>query len=210
MVAIATAHCIRLLIKSKTDVIDTITEQRRSRQHYDSDEIEDLRQEMNLRIGYADISYFALGKNYYHLTQCAIGINQFAITVGYFIVMGNTISRLIVITSTEENNSIADRSEFTTEMSTSKDFSEQYTPTAETATYLNHNSTEPYFGVLAFSELRLVLCTLIPLPILVVLSLMRRLRWLAPFSTIAAVALIISAFSILALICFGLYHIGAF
>lgn len=112
----------------------------------------------------------------------------------------NNVDKNKTTTTAPTTTVISTTTHFTTSNLTTADGNS--TNVTTTTPYYVSTTTHPHAFELS-ADMLLIICIAIPLPFLLVTSLIRRVRLLAPFSTIAAVALAIGATAVLGLILHG-------
>jgi len=202
------------MLKCKNIFIEQVCSNSVSFKSVDEADVPRLRERLQFSVNYGDLGRKVYGSWCFHLIQFAVWFTQFMTCIGYFIFIGNTVLEMFPL-----RQSIQPQNSSTTTVAGNLMESITYMYNDAQLTLPSHlylaNSSDASLGpfsllvdsnstvteVTTAPDLRIILTWCIP--VFIVTSLVRKLRYLAPLSFIATIALVLGIMSVLAFLISG-------
>ena len=173
-----------MIIRCKVHIIDKLCAEHVANSSDDvgREELEEFRERLQLTVSYGDIGRRVYGAWCYQLVQFAVGFTQFNWCIVYFIFVANTVYVMFPLREVNSSTPIPPTSPRSAEIDEG----------IHGIALTRSNSTISY--VSTAPDLRIVV--LWSIPFLICTSLVRKVRFLAPLSSVASVALVLGMISV--------------
>jgi hypothetical protein len=190
IIATLTDHCIQVMLNCKNAFIEQICRESVAVKSVDSADVPRLRERLQLSVTYGDLGQRVYGSWCFHLIQFAVWFTQFTTCISYCIFIGNTVYEMFPLRDAvvpingshvglnfKDLSSVLDNELFLS----------------------NGNSTDIHSSTAPDLRVIVVWCV----PVFIATSLVRKMRYLAPLSFVATVALVLGIVAVLAFVTSG-------